>query len=362
MQMDAIDEGASLGRFMVHFVLADQSHEMDAWVLHACEGDVLALVKEVAKQLDVYVRVETMARGEGGLEVYLNFIGKHAVALTLIGSAVAAICSGGTWWHYQSTLLAQQINANTVALERDKMLAAQQIEQNELNIRKTRLELKKLEQEVAPDAPRSPATNSNLSLHLENAPTVEAVLPALLANRRIIKLRSQFYESLLTYDKVKAVGFATTHRPSSDEEARVPRASFSDFVLRLEELEPMVIEQAEIQIIAPVLTRDGGKWRGRLDKHNISFVIRDEHFLTQVAVKQVKFQNGTAISCRLVVYLKEDETGVPQPYEYVVAEVHKLHSPNRRTRLSKGTIASVAAPEGNGQNDEGQKTLFSPDT
>ena len=363
MQMEAVDLGASPGRLMVHFVLADQSHEMDAWVLHACEGEVLGLVKEVAKQLEVSVRIETMAHGEGGLEVYLNFIGKHAVALTLIGSAVAAICSGGAWWSYQSTLLEQQVKANAIALDRDKKLAAQQIEQNELNLRKTRLELKKMEQEVAPDAPKLPATNSNLSLHLENEPTVEAVLPALLANRRIIKLRSQFYESLLTYDKVAAVGFANTHTPIGDEEARVPRASFQDFVVRLEELDPTVIERADIEIIAPVLTRDGGKWRGRFEKRNISFVIRDEQFLTQVALKRVKFQNGTSMSCRLVVHLREDEAGIPQPHEYVVDEVHKLHSKTgRTTRLSKTTVAAVTLPEGNGQTDSGQGTLLPTDT
>jgi hypothetical protein len=363
MQMDAVDSGASPGRLMLHFVLADQSHEMDAWVLHACEGDVLALVKEVARQLDVYVRIETMAHGEGGLEVYLNFIGKHAVALGLIGSAVTAICSGGVWWHYQSTLLDQQVKANAIAIDRDKKLAAQQIEQNELNLRKARLELKKMEQEITPDAPKLPATDSNLSLHLENEPTVEAVLPALLANRRIIKLRSQFYESLLTYDKVAAVGFANTHTPRGNEEARVTRASFQDFVVSLEELDPMVIERADIEIIAPVLTRDGGKWRGRFEKHNISFVIRDEQFLTQVAVKRVKFQNGTSMSCRLVVHLREDEAGVPQPHEYVVDEVHKLLSKNVRTnRLTKATVAAVAFPEESEKVDSGQGTLLPPDT
>jgi len=220
-----------------------------------------------------------------------------------------------------------------------------------------------MEQEVAPDAPKLPATNSNLSLHLETEPTVEVVLPALLANRRIIKLRSQFYESLLTYDKVAAVGFANTHTPTGNEETRVPRASFQDFVVRPEELDPMVIEQADIEIIAPVLTRDGGKWRGRFDKHNISFVIRDEQFLTQVAVQRVKFQNGTSMSCRLVVRMREDEAGVSQPHEYVVDEVHRLHSKNgRTTSLRRTTVPSVRLTEDKSQAVSGQGTLLPSDT
>ncbi|SFE93276.1 hypothetical protein [Paracidovorax wautersii] len=362
MQMNAVDLSESPGRLMVHFVLADQSHEMDAWVLHECEGEILALVKEVAKQLGISMRIETMAHGEGGLEVYLNFIGKHAIALGLIGSAVTAICSASAWWHYQSTLLGQQIEANSMAIDRDKKLAAQQIEQNELNLRKTRLELRKMEQEVAADAPKLPATDSNLSLHLEDAPTVGAILPSLLANRRIIKLRSQLYESLLTYDKVEAIGFANTHTPTGDEETLVPRARFQGFVVSLEDLEPRVIERADIEIIAPVLTRDGGKWRGRFGKRNISFVISDDRFLMQVALKQVKFQNGTSMICRLVVHQKEDEAGIPQPHEYVVNEVHKLHSKNRRTnRLSKETIAAISMTEVNDQANNGQGNLLPPD-
>ena len=178
-------EGSSSaqGHLLVHFFLGDQSHEMNALVLHSCEGEVLALVKEVAKQLGVDLRIEAKAYGEGGLEVYLSFIGKHAVALGLVGTLVTGICSGGVWIAYQSKLLNQQLEMNAFALERDKKLSTQQIEQNDLNLKKTRLELKKLEQEAAADGPRLPATDSTLSLHIDEPPTVEAVLPALLGCR-----------------------------------------------------------------------------------------------------------------------------------------------------------------------------------
>jgi hypothetical protein len=364
MPIHATDPTSDPGRLMVHFVLADGSHEMDAWVLHSCEGEILGLVKEVAKMLDVSLRIEAMAHGEGGVEVFLNLVGKHAQALTLIGGAVAAICSGIVWMNYQTTLLAQQIEANAIALDRDKKLAIQQVEQGDLNLKKTRLELKKLENEVAPDAPRLPATASSLSLRLEGPPTVEAVLPALLTNRRIIKLRSQFYESLLAYNKVTAVGFALTHAPTVDEEARVPRSNFSDFVVRLEELEPTTIENADIEIIAPVLVRDGGKWRGRFNKHNISFTVRDEAFLTQVALKRAKFQNGTTLICKLTIFMKEDEAGVPQPHDYVVFEVHSMRSRSTRktARQISDAVANAPASDKGEYADGRQGDLLPPET
>lgn len=233
-----------------------------------------------------------------------------------------------------------------------------------MNLKKTRLELKKLEKEVVPDAPRLPATASNLSLRLEDPPTVEAVLPVLLANRRIIKFRSQFYESLLAYEKVTAVGFATTHAASMDEEARVPRSKFSDFVVRLEELEPTTVENAEIEIIAPVLVRDGGKWRGRFNKHNISFTVRDEEFLTQVALKRVKFQNGTTLICKLTIFMKEDEAGVAQPHEYVVFEVRSVRSKNtRKTALqSSDAVIKASAPNKEDRAERRQGDLLPPET
>lgn len=71
------------GHFLVHFILADGSHDMDALVLNECEDELLQLIKEVGKQLDVDLRIETRAYGEGGIEVFLTLVGNHAVALTL---------------------------------------------------------------------------------------------------------------------------------------------------------------------------------------------------------------------------------------------------------------------------------------
>ncbi|MDM0086081.1 MULTISPECIES: hypothetical protein [unclassified Variovorax] len=333
MSIESEESLPAQGQLLVHFFLEDQSHVMDALVLHACEGEVLALVKEVGKQLGIELRIESRAYGEGGLEVYLNFIGKHAVSLTLLGGVVTGICSATVWMRYQSKLLDQQVEMNAFALERDKKLSIQQIELNDLNLKKTRLELKKLEQEAAADAPRLPATGSTLSLHIDEPPTVEAVLPALLGNRRIIKLRSQFYESLLGYSKVSAVGFAPTHKPQPEQERIIKRPSFEEFIVRLEELEPTRIEKAEIEIIAPVLIRDGGKWRGRFEGRVISFLISDDLFLAKVAQKRVKFQNGTTLVCRLMIHLREDDAGNIEPHDYVVEDVHSHHARSGETMV-----------------------------
>lgn len=314
------------GHFLVHFILADGSHDMDALVLHACEGELLGLIKEVGKQLDVDLRIEARAYGKGGIEVYLTFVGKHAVALGLIGATVTAICSSVVWWNYQSTLLEQQITQNEFNLQRDKKLTEQQIEQNELNLKKARIELKKQEQEASPVAQKAPATAATKSLPLEPPPKVEDVLPALLSSRRVIKLRSQFYETLLSYEKVTAVGFAPMHKPTHNEQQIVRRANFDSYVVKLVELEPTLVLNAEVEIVAPVLKRGSFKWRGVFEKRGISFELADEDFLACVMSKKVKFQNGTTLVCDLKVHLRENEAGEAEPHTYVVGQVHKHYN------------------------------------
>lgn len=315
-------DGKAEGQFRVHFFLENGSHEMDALVMHGCEGAVLNLLGEIAKQLDVQMRVDTRAYGEGGLIVWLTFIGKHATALALIGGAAAAICSAGVWWQYQSKLLQQQID------------------QNELMLKKTRLELKKLEQDSGPEAQKAPATAATKSLPLEPPPRVDELLPALMSSRRILKLRSQFYEGLLPYDKVDAVGFAATHNPNVSEERVVRRSEFSLFVVKLADLDPQVIESAEIEIVAPVLKRGSGKWRGVFQKHSISFDLEDEAFLKRVMGKKVKFQNGTTLICNLKMQMRETETGLIEPHTYVVEKVHRHF--NQRS-LQTPSVSMVAA-------------------
>lgn len=355
---------ADSGHLLVHFFLDGKSHEMDALVLHACEGELLGLVKEIGKQLDVGLGIQTKAYGEGGLEIYLTFIGRHAIALGLVGATLTALCSSAIWWNYQSKLLDLQIAQNEFNLQRDKKLTQQQIEQNDLKLKKARIELKRLEQDTSADAQKSPATASNRSLPIESSPQVEDILPGLLNNRRLIKLRSQFYENLLTYEKVTAVGFAPAHDTKLEDQRIVHRSDFGSYVVRLSEIEPDLIRNVEIEIVAPVLKRGMFKWRGVFEKHGINFDLLDEVFLTKVISKKVKFQNGTTLLCDLKVFLRENEAGEVEPHAYAVQHVHK-HYNKAATRATDILISSQklpsideihAANSGN-QDDSGQFSL-----
>lgn len=299
------------GQFLVHFYLDDGSHQMDASVLHACEGHVLDLFHEVGKLLDVDFRIETRAHPEGGLQVWLTLIGKHAIALTFIATSVGAVLASGKWLIY------------------DRPLTLQQQELNDLTLRKMRLELKKMEAEAETKAP---ATEATKPLDLEPPPAIGDVLPALEDKRKIVRLRSKFYEKLLEEQRAHAVGFAPLHLPFSNDETVVRRDQFASFVLDPIDVRPQTYKKVEVEVVSPVLTRKALKWRGIFEKEVVSFEITDTDFLSRVANKKVVFQNGTTLICDLIVSFKENEVGdiVPQAYEAEKIHKHFVKTAQRR--------------------------------
>ncbi len=303
------------GQFLVHFYLDDGSHQMDASVLHACEGHVLNLFHEVGKLLDVDFKIETRAHPEGGLQVWLTLVGKHAVALGLIASTVAGVLATGKWMIY------------------DRPLTLQQQEINELTLQKMRLELKKMEAEAETKAPD---TNATKPLDLEPAPTVLDILPALEEKRKVVRLRSKFYESLMEEQRAHAVGFASLHKPLNGNELVVSRNQFNSFVLGPIDVPPHTYKRVQVEVISPVLTRKQLKWRGIFENEVVRFDITDEDFLSRVANKRIAFQNGTTLVCDLTVSFKENEVGetVPQAFEVSRIYRHFDQGPKRNGRRS----------------------------
>lgn len=135
---------------------------------------------------------------------------------------------------------------------------------------------------------------------------------------------------------MSSVGFSPSHERSPPDEIIVPRAGFSTYVVALQELEPTVIKNAEIEIVSPVLKRDTFKWKDMLEKQGISFDVIDENFLAKVNAKKVKFQSGTTLICDLEIHMRESASGTPEPYKWVVREVHRYFN-------QKGTIAPLAS-------------------
>jgi hypothetical protein len=326
---------------LLHFYLPQGGHQLDAFLLNKCEAEFLAVLREIGKQLDVSFEVEVQAYGEGGITVLLKLVKAHALALSIIGGAIVGICTAADWILYKAPLQRQQLEKNQFELDRDRRLAEQQYEQNELNLKKARIELKKLEQEASDGAPKMPATDASKPLELEGPPKPDDVIPALIAQRKIVRHRSRFYELLLESDKVSQVGFAQSHHPSEGQEVIVPRHHFAEYVVTLDELPPSSMTMVSVEIVSPVFRRGKYKWRGILSKKVIAFEIADEAFLTKVATRKVKFQSGTTLVCDIDVQAKENEAGDIEGHTYTVTRVHKHYNKDAPLRVKERLAVPV---------------------
>lgn len=345
-EQQAIGTANEASSLQVHFFLKDGAHAMDALVLHKCEGELFALIKEVSRILGVEVSIENTAYREGGLIVTLQFISENSVAIGIISTSITAICSASVWMKYQRVLLKQKIEQNDFALNRDKKLAEQQYIQNELAIQKARSELKRLGKEESESAPKAPHSEATRSLSLEPPPQAQDIIPALLSKPKIVKHRSQFYEGLLGYQKVTHVSFGSCAANEPGQEYLVNRSDFSSYVVLAANHDKKTLSDVEIEIVSAILSGDMYKWKGVCSFGTINFTLEDEDFIDKVKTKKIKFQAGTTLVCEMDVFYRDDAKGEPEPYKYVVTDVGR-HFNKRSKKNSKPENAAleVAKPQ-----------------
>ncbi|MEY4438696.1 MAG: hypothetical protein RIQ36_160 [Pseudomonadota bacterium] len=325
-QEDALDQvnRDDSGEFRIHYYLDDQSHQMDAFTRNQCELEMLSVLSEVGRLLDMEVSIETKAYGEGGLQEYWNLAGTSKDQIDLL-IRVLILLFGFTNW--------------AVHIRGKLKLTEQQIKQNELTLAKTRLEIKKLGKEVD-----DLTKGETRQLELEALPTSEEIAKALLAQKKVAIRRSNMYEKLISNEKVKAIGFSKSHK-SRTPESQVARAEFSKFIVKPEDVEPISIQKVTVEIVSPVLRSGKTKWRGILDKKPINFEIGDPVFLLSVLTRKVHFENGTTIVCDVDVLLRENELGEIETAGYVVSKVHQVVSGDGLSTTNDGKQLEINLDE-----------------
>lgn len=296
--------GGTDGQIRIHYHLNDGSHRMDALTRNQCEAEILGILSEFGRLFEVKLDVESQAYGEGGLEEYLSLLGQHRDQIQTLIAVLVPLFAFANW---------------SIHIGGKHKLTKQQIQQNDLILQKTKLELRKMERDEE-SAEKSAETSQ---LPLESPPSNEEIIRAALSQKKIAIRRSNIYRNLIAYDKVKAIGFSKSHAANSPE-FQVERAAFPNFIIEPEDLEPISLESVNIEIVSPVLRDGRNKWRGIFDKHPISFELSDSTFRTSVLNRQVKFQNGSMITCDLEIQIRENELGDIETVGYVVTKVHGI--------------------------------------
>lgn len=106
------------------------------------------------------------------------------------------------------------------------------------------------------------------------------------------------------------------------EEKIVKRDEFSNFIVS-EDKKKEIVEEAEIEIISPVLKEEKYKWKGLYLGEKIDFSMGDSKFKDNVIEQRYIFKNGTLIKCQLEISVVFDEFGKEVRKTYSVKKVYE---------------------------------------
>lgn len=263
-------------QFIIHYYLNDDLHSMNAFVRNAMEKDFLSIVNTISSSLNLKIELESRAAKEGGFIEILDIIEAHPVSSTIIVSS-----AGYAIKRFLEYLL-------TGAYKKNK------------------LENEKLELEI-------------LKLKKESAGIDENQL-----EQKLARPISNYYAKIEKYEKIRAVGFGN----EVNNEYVVQRDEFRNFIL-IDDKEEEVDDDANIEIISPVLKEGRYKWRGIYKNESIDFSMGDSKFKNDIIDGRYDFGNGSFINCQLFITKTYDEFGNEcKNRSYRVAKVYETKRDN----------------------------------
>jgi hypothetical protein len=275
-------------KFELHYYLADGTHAIDALVRNRCENEALLIAKEILIELGVDIQILNTLPTEGGFREWWTALGQHSKQLTVVG-----IFLFGTL---------------TAIFNRIPVIHPSQEKNYDLNNRKLELEIKLLEEKVNTGEITLDTAIKTLTDHIDTS-------------LKVTKHKSNFYDILTKYENVSSISATTYVDDKKVTSTEVDRTKFKDFVLKSNELPTELVDEAVLEIIAPVLKGKGYKWRGIYKNEPIPFTMKDSIFIDSIIKGDTTFHSDYFIECELEIKRKINEVGVPVNYDYTVNTV-----------------------------------------
>jgi hypothetical protein len=263
----------------IHYHLNDGSHSADAFAYNESETELLALIKESARILNIGIDVETEALAEGGIKRILKFIGVKQILREVLVATLVAYLTGYF----------------TKDKEKEQLTNENIIRQNEL--------LTALIDHF--NGEHSKITRGNLDEHVDEAANILAQSHS--TNSR----RSKYYTAVNKINNVEKVGYKSSIcQSSSIPEIIIERSDFPKFYISSEYTVSVADDFASIQLVSPVLiSRRKIKWKGIYDQKIINFTLSDASFVREISTKKVKFVSGSVLECKLEYLRLYNENG-----------------------------------------------------
>jgi hypothetical protein len=314
---DTLDVYKMTSKLQFHYWFGDKTHTMDALVHNKCERELLELTKAVAKLCGVAIKMETEPSGKGGIKSWLTVAAKSpkktpAAEIALLTTLVAASVTSA-----HSTSISEAVSALL-----DKMLTGTELDEEQR---------KQWEQEIA------------------QVKVATASLVPLLDQSSVVKKRkSNFYNLLRKYQKVKSISVTLTDEAKrlATEEQLVMRDDFKTFIVSSDTVTQQVVEGAQIEIISPVLVIGKHKWKGMYKGTAISFSMKSDDFMSMVQSGKVEFKSGSTINCKLEIEKKTNSAGVERVIGYTIIGVESysengktIETPEAKQKQKQNTVS-----------------------
>lgn len=260
-------------RFQVHYYFDDESHSMNAFVRNRAEKDLLEAVKRISELLETPLEIQTEAYQEGGLIETIVLAWAGTSVLKYFSPAINDIVK----YHFTKSKTDDSIKEETLkSLKLDNSI-------------------KELDYEAK----------------------WQKALEDKLARRHV----SNYYTKINAYEKVEKVGFKNLS--AKTDELVIPRSKFKDFIL-IDEKTVIEDDDAEIEIISPVLKEGTFNWRGTYKEQKIDFSLGDSKFKSEVTHGQHQFASGFLMNCQLQITTTFDEFGDEKRRSYSVRKVYAI--------------------------------------
>ena len=294
-----------------HYEFEDQSHSMNALVFNKCEGEVLAMLKELSQKMKISIEIETEPIEQGGLRSWLKLKG-NSKEITIKDLIMIAAIGG-----ILSNLMSNPLNVAISEIVKHSIELL--FEDDEITELKKQKEKKQLQLDVA-----------KLEEELKRRSTK-------IDENVIIKRRSNYYSTLKEYPKVTKVSVAWENEERKVAcEYQIDKNEFENFVLDSDELEPVVELNAVIEIVSPVLKKGKYKWTGIYNGEVIQFKMKSIEFKTLVQSGTIVFKNGFTFECELAINRKMTNEGEVRITSYEVLCVNRYYDNNNPVETPEG--------------------------
>jgi hypothetical protein len=291
----------------LHYWFNDNTHNMDAFLQNKCELELLNIFKAIAESLGEDIAIETEPIGEGGLRRWFKLIGKSENKSPIVTTAIITAL-------FTSVVITPIGTSITKIVEKVIDKAFEDDEEKQLNQEKIKAEIENIKTDT------------------------ELKKQQLQKNHIVVKRRSNFYENLSKYPKITNISFVIQdeNKNNLSKEISISKHEFEEFILISDELEPLELNNAIIEIVSPVLKKGNYKWKGIYNGEIISFNMKSNEFKALVQNGTVEFKNGTTIKCFLEIKRKINNEGIEEYTEYNIIRVNEYFDTVKPIETNEG--------------------------